>query len=58
MSSLARVAEGPIVVRRVAVVAVVGFQIWFIARGYRADHKEFVQMFLEVERPGAPTSSG
>ena len=34
--------------RRVAVVAVVGFQIWFIARGYRADHKEFAfQMFPE-----------
>jgi hypothetical protein len=37
-----------IVARRVVVVAVVGLQIWFIARGYRADHKEFAfQMFPE-----------
>ena len=35
--------------RRVAVVAVVGFQIWFIARGYRADHKEFVSDVPRVE---------
>ena len=37
-----------IVARRVVVVAVVGLQIGFVARGYRADHKEFAfQMFPE-----------
>ena len=37
-----------IVARRVVVVAVVGLQIGFIARGYSADHKEFAfQMFPE-----------
>jgi hypothetical protein len=34
--------------RRVIVVAVVGLQLWFVARGYWADHKEFAyQMFPE-----------
>ena len=37
-----------IVARRVVVVAVVGLQVAFIARGYSADHKEFAfQMFPE-----------
>jgi hypothetical protein len=37
-----------IVARRLVVVAVVGLQIAFVARGYWADHKEFAfQMFPE-----------
>lgn len=37
-----------VVARRVVVVAVVGAQLFFVARGYWSDHKEFAfQMFPE-----------